>query len=95
MKTTTAAQITVGDIVVDRYTAQNAGSLGAMRAGRVVEIVNEMEVLRVVGMGSSVDRRGLRSTWKRTDQPAPFIAIYFKAGRAQILRADSIVEVAR
>ena len=95
MKTTTAAEINVGDVVVDRYTAQNAGTLGAMRAGRTVEVVREMEVLRVFGMGSGVDRRGLRSTWKRTDQPAPFIAIHFKKGRSQILPADAIVEVVR
>ncbi len=93
--TTTADAVQVGDIIIHRYTVQDGGTLGAMRLGNSVEIVKEMEVSKIVGMGSSVDRRGLRSTWKRTDCPAPFVAIYFKVGRSWIIKADTVVEVAR
>jgi hypothetical protein len=92
---TTAGSVRTGDIVIQRYTTQDAGTLGSIRAGRKMDVVDEMEVRKIVGMGSSLDRRGLRSTWKRTDQPAPFIAIYFKDFRSWIVPADFAVEVAR
>jgi hypothetical protein len=92
---TTAGSVRTGDIVIHRYTTQDAGTLGSLRAGRKTDVVHEMEVKRIVGMGSSLDRRGLRSTWKRTDVPAPFVAIHFKGFRSWIVPADFVVEVAR